>query len=155
MNKRELKKLIDEGKFVDLVAELTPVSKPFTDADAAYSYLSKVLTIPAKQESFYVVTLDGAHKPIKALEVTKGLVNRTLVHPREIFRDAILDSAISILVAHNHPSGTLEPSTEDKEITRKLKQAGEIIGIDVLDHLIVDSSGRSKGYYSFAEHGII
>jgi DNA repair protein RadC len=71
------------------------------------------------------------------------------VHPREVFADPITDRASAIIVAHNHPAGTLTPSTEDKEITVQLKLSGETLGIRLLDHIIFNH----KGYYSFLEHG--
>jgi len=102
-----------------------------------------------KQEHFIVTTLNGAHEPIKMHVVSIGLVNRTLVHPREIYRPAIEDNAAAIILCHNHPSGNLEPSQEDIEVTRRLKQAGVIMGIEILDHLIISFNG----YYSFLEEG--
>lgn len=90
----------------------------------------------AKQEMVIVFTLDGANKVIKRRVVTIGLANQSHAHPREVFRPAILDAAVSILVAHNHPSGKLEPSTADLVATRKLAEAGRILGIPLLDHLI-------------------
>jgi len=70
-----------------------------------------------------------------------GLVNRTLVHPREVFTEAVRQRATAIVVAHNHPSGNLEPSMEDKDVTRRLRQAGDILGIKILDHLIFGEEG--------------
>jgi len=102
-----------------------------------------------RQEYFLVVTLDAAHKVIKIHIVTIGLLNRTLVHPREVFVRAIRDHAASIILAHNHPSGELEPSREDKEATTRLLGAGKLIGIEVLDHIII----AKGGYYSFRESG--
>jgi DNA repair protein RadC len=80
-----------------------------------------------------------------------GLVNRTLVHPREIFSDPLNDRAAAVLIAHNHPSGNIEPSQEDMEITRRIKNAGIILGIELLDHIIF----TDKAYYSFLEEGKI
>ena len=99
------------------------------------------------QESFLVVTLNGAHEIIKVHEVSKGLVNRTMVHPREVFRAAIKDNAVSIIVSHNHPSGQNFPSAEDKAVTRNLRDASKIIGIKLLDHIIISKTG----FYSFAD----
>jgi len=73
------------------------------------------------------------------------------VHPREVFADPITDRACAVVVAHNHPSGNLEPSDEDVDITKRLRQSGDILGIPVLDHLIFSESG----YFSFMEHGLI
>ena len=78
-----------------------------------------------------------------------GLVNKTQVHPREVFADPITDRASAIIVAHNHPAGGLNPSKEDIEVTKQLKSAGEILGIRMLDHIILNH----KGYYSFLEDG--
>ncbi len=77
--------------------------------------------------------------------------NKTIVHPREAFADPITDRACAILVAHNHPSGNLDPSEEDMDITTRLRQSGDILGIPVLDHLIFSENG----YYSFVEKGLI
>lgn len=104
-----------------------------------------------RQEHFLVVILDGAHQVLRIKIVTIGLVNRTLVHPREILRPAILESAAGLILAHTHPSGNLEPSREDKDITRRMVEAGQIIGIPVLDHLIISR----EGYFSFQEAGLI
>ena len=102
-------------------------------------------------EYFIVITLDGANHQIKIHEVTKGLLNRTVVHPREVFQEAIKDGANAIVVAHNHPSGKLEFSSEDRAITKRLRDAGEILGITVLDHMII----ASTGYSSALEEGIL
>jgi DNA repair protein RadC len=104
-----------------------------------------------KQERFICASLNGAHELIAIRVVSVGLVNRTVVHPREVFADAIVDRACAVVVAHNHPSGRLEPSPEDLEITLRLRQAGELIGIDLLDHIIfsVDSM------LSFVERGLL
>ena len=101
----------------------------------------------ADVENFIVVTLSGAHKVLNIHEVTRGIANKVMVHPREVFRRAIADNAVAIIVAHNHPSGQLVPSDEDKAITRRLQEAGELLGITVLDHLIL---GRDT-YLSFVE----
>ena len=104
-----------------------------------------------KQESFIVISLNGAHEVLAIRVVSIGLVNRTIVHPREVFADPIQDRAVAVIIAHNHPSGQLEPSDEDRNITRKLSEAGSIIGISVLDHLILSPNG---GYLSFVESGL-
>lgn len=97
-------------------------------------------------EYFLIVTLDAAHRPIKTHEITKGILDRSLVHPREVFRAAVVDNAKSVIVAHNHPSGNLEPSTADYDITYRLRKAGEIIGIEVLDHIILTKFGHRSMY---------
>lgn len=93
------------------------------------------------QENFVVVDLDGSHQIIEVRRVTLGLANQSQIHPRETFRGAIQNNAVSILIAHNHPSGNLEPSQSDMAATRRLVDAGRTIGISILDHLIVAADG--------------
>ena len=100
-----------------------------------------------KQEYFVCLTLDGANRLIAKRVISIGTLTASLVHPREVFAEAITDRAASIIVAHNHPSGNLEPSIADKEVTERLRQAGEILGIEVLDHLILGEGGFSSVEY--------
>ena len=100
-------------------------------------------------EHFLAVTLDGAHNIINVHLVTMGLVNRTLAHPREVFRPSIMDNATAIILVHNHPSGNLEPSEDDLELTTRMQRAGSLIGIGVLDHIIISRNG----YRSLVESG--
>ncbi|SLM14068.1 DNA repair protein RadC [uncultured spirochete] len=104
-----------------------------------------------RQEHFIVISLNGGHEVNAVREITKGLINKTVVHPREVFADPITDRACAVIVAHNHPSGNLEPSEEDLDITKRLRQSGDILGIPVLDHLVFSETG----YFSFVEHGLI
>jgi DNA repair protein RadC len=104
-----------------------------------------------KQEHFICLSLNGAHEVLAIRVVSIGILNKTIVHPREVFGDPISDRAAAIVVCHNHPSGQLEPSEEDIAITRRLSEAGELLGINLLDHLILSPRG---GYYSFVESGI-
>ncbi|PKL23540.1 MAG: DNA repair protein RadC [Chloroflexi bacterium HGW-Chloroflexi-5] len=115
----------------------------------AYAVLKRFATM--RQEHFLLLTLDGAHQVIRSKIVTIGLTNRTIVHPREVFKPAIADAATSVVIAHNHPSGNVEPSPEDRDITYRLVKAGAIIGIEVLDHIIIGK----QGYFSFLEHGLM
>ncbi len=102
------------------------------------------LAIDGKQEEFHIVTLDTQHGPINSHLITVGTLDASLVHPREVFRAAIRDSASAILLVHNHPSGDPTPSREDKAVTDRLAQVGELVGIRVLDHIIVAKErGRS------------
>lgn len=117
-----------------------------TPQDATPHIAAKVMN--KKQENFVVVTLNGAHRIIKTHIVTVGLLNKTIVHPREVFSLAIKDNAASIIIGHNHPSGNTTPSPEDREVTHRLKEAGAIMGINVLDHIIVSKTE----FYSFLEH---
>jgi DNA repair protein RadC len=98
-----------------------------------------------KQEYFLVITLNTSHNIIGIHIATIGLVNRTIIHPREVFIHAIKDNAASIIVCHNHPSGIVSPSPEDIEITNMLLEAAKILGIHFLDHVIIGKDG----YYSF------
>ena len=102
-----------------------------------------------RQEHFLSIPLNGAHEVMGIHIVSIGLVNRTLVHPREVFRPAIESCAAAILCAHNHPSGRLEPSREDHEITLRLIRAGTLLGIPLLDHLIF----HGNKFYSFLSRG--
>jgi DNA repair protein RadC len=104
-----------------------------------------------RQEHFICVSLNGANEVIATRVVSVGLVDKTQVHPREVFADPITDRASAVIAAHNHPSGSLEPSREDHDITARLKSAGEILGIRLLDHIIFNQ----KGYYSFLEKGLL
>lgn len=101
-----------------------------------------------KQEHFLSISVNGANEVMTPRVVTIGLVNQSQVHPREVFADVISERASAVIVAHNHPSGRLIPSKADIDITAKLRRAGQILGIHLLDHIIFSS----KGYYSFAEH---
>lgn len=103
------------------------------------------------REYFIVVTLDTKNQPTSINICHIGNLNSSIVHPREVFKTAVLTNASSILIAHNHPSGIVEPSHEDRETTKRLVSAGAILGIDVLDHIIV---GDDK-YLSFKEQGLI
>ena len=102
-----------------------------------------------RQEHFLCVSLNGANEVNAVRIVSVGLVNRALVHPREVFADPIMDRASAVIVAHNHPSGNLRPSQDDLVITSQLKEAGSILGIRLLDHLIFNE----QGYYSMMEKG--
>ncbi len=104
-----------------------------------------------QQEFFFSIPLNGAHEVLDVKTVSMGLVNRTIIHPREIFADAIQLRCASLVVAHNHPSGNLEPSREDREITIRLQEAGEILGIGLLDHIVFSYCG----YFSFLEEGLL
>jgi len=97
-----------------------------------------------KQEHFVVMTLDGANRMIAKRTITVGTLTASLVHPREVFADAITDRAASIIVAHNHPSGSLKPSESDKEVTKQLSETGKLLGVDLIDHIIITKSDYSS-----------
>ncbi len=100
-----------------------------------------------RRESFHVVLLDGRHRLMAVEAISLGTLTASLVHPREVFRDAIRRAAAAVLLVHNHPSGDPSPSQEDRVVTRRLEAAGELLGIRVLDHVIV----AEDGYFSFRE----
>ncbi|MBU4541142.1 MAG: DNA repair protein RadC [Firmicutes bacterium] len=104
-----------------------------------------------KQECFKIILLDTKNKVINIEEVSRGTLNASLVHPREVFVKAIKQYAASIIMVHNHPSGDPEPSGEDKRITRRLVDAGELIGISVLDHIIIGQGS----YLSFKQEKLL
>lgn len=104
-----------------------------------------------KKEFFKVVLLNGANRLIKDVTVSEGILNSSIVHPREVFREALIEVAAGIILIHNHPSGDPTPSDEDKKVTRQLAEAGKIFGIKVFDHVIV----AKDGYRSFADEGMI
>lgn len=89
------------------------------------------------QEEFLIATLDIKHRVRRVVRITRGTLDSSLVHPREVFRAAIADAAAAILLIHNHPSGDPTPSPADREVTRRLKEVGDIVGIQVLDHIVV------------------
>ncbi len=122
-----------EGVRIELTVDALPLVRHYSDR---------------KQEHFLCISLNGANEVIATRVVSVGLVNRTQVHPREVFADPIADRAVSVIVAHNHPSGTPIPSSQDIEVTRRLKAAGDTLGIRLLDHLIF----TRNSYYSFQEH---
>jgi DNA repair protein RadC len=104
-----------------------------------------------QRENFVVFYLDTQNGIIERQNISVGTLNSSLVHPREVFEPAISLHAASIIITHNHPSGELTPSAEDREVTKRLVEAGKIIGIDVLDHVIL----TKKGYLSFQQKGLL
>ncbi len=104
-----------------------------------------------RQEYFITLTLDGASNLIQKRTVFIGTLNFSIVHPREIFADAITDRAAGIIFVHNHPSGELKPSAQDIDITKRLVEVGKIVGIEVIDHVIISKNG----YYSLQAAGMI
>jgi len=124
-------------------------NKKISSAKDVFNELIEYTT--KNQEHFILLTLDGAGHLINKRVVFKGTLNQSLVHPREVFADAIADRSAAIIIAHNHPSGSLEPSVEDIEITKRLSKVADIIGIDLTDHIILSKNG----YFSFVKEGIL
>lgn len=104
-----------------------------------------------QQEHFVCISLNGANEVIQKRIVTVGLLDRTQVHPREVFADVIAERAAAVILAHNHPSGELRPSDADLRMHNQLREAAQILGLRIVDHLIV----AKKGCYSFQEAGLI
>lgn len=102
-----------------------------------------------RQEYFLALTLDGASHLIEKRVISIGTLNQSLVHPREVFADAITDRAAGIIIAHNHPSGQLNASREDELVTKRLKEVGKVTGIELLDHVII----TKEGFLSLREEG--
>ena len=123
-----------EGTKIETPADILPLVRHYADR---------------KQEHFLSATVNGANEVLNVRVISIGLIDRSPVHPREVFADAVADRASGLIVAHNHPSGTLDPSPSDAAITAQLKAAGEIVGIELLDHIIFNRSG----YWSFLEEG--
>lgn len=138
------------------VAELTKrryrgrVPKPVRGPDDVVALLGRKLRTESR-EHFLVLLLNARHECTAVETVSIGSLNASIVHPREVFRPAVLAAAASIIVGHNHPSGDPEPSEEDVNITRRLVQVGELLGIALLDHVIVGS----RGVVSLRERGLV
>lgn len=104
------------------------------------------------REEFITVHLDRANHPICWDQVSVGTLTEALVHPREVFKTALLSNATAMILLHNHPSGNLTPSAEDRMLTKKLQEAGALLDIKILDHLIICGD---SGFFSFNEHGLL
>ncbi|MDP2939323.1 MAG: DNA repair protein RadC [Candidatus Omnitrophota bacterium] len=104
-----------------------------------------------KKEYFVILSLDSRNNLIKVSDISIGTINASIVHPREVFKEAIQALACSVILVHNHPSGESEPSEDDLEITRRLVDAGKILGIEVIEHIIVSDNG----YLSFSKQGLM
>ncbi len=104
-----------------------------------------------EHEEFWALLLDNSHKVLEKHQISKGGITATHVDSRLIFKKALEAGAVAVIIAHNHPSGTLNPSAADKQITSKILQAGDILDIKVLDHIII----TQQDYYSFADNGIL
>ena len=118
-------------------------------ADVAKIFVPKIGHL--KQEVFAIALLDAAGKYLHSRNITRGIINASLIHPREVFRIAIKEAAAAVILIHNHPSGVLEPSEEDISMTRRLVESGKILEIPVFDHLIISENG----YYSFKENDLL
>jgi DNA repair protein RadC len=122
----------------------------------AVSYLSDAFAEDPTVEWFWVILLDQKHHPIGRKLVSQGTATSTLVHPREVFKAAIIAGATAVILGHNHPSGDPAPSSGDFQVTRMLRQAGDLLQIPVKDHVIVgqiEADPANLGFFSFNEAG--
>ena len=146
LSKFDVKLVRENGKNYDFA------DKKVTSPDRGATIIDAVLNISnATQEIFGIVTLDTQKNVTGIFEVTRGTINGSMCHPREVFQRAILQNAHSILLFHNHPSGSKEPSNADLRTTERLVETGKILGIEILDHIII----TQNGYTSFREEGHI
>ena len=137
--------LILGRRAIEVVRELPG---PYRGAHDVYEYL-RPRVANSDKETFYVLLLDSKNKLVREEVVSVGTLTASLVHPREVFRPAVREAAAAIIVAHNHPSGDPKASAEDIEVTARLRKAGKVIGIPLLDHVII-GAGQ---YVSLAEQG--
>jgi len=158
---RDLKKFkgIGEAKAISIVAALELAKRrrvaevkekeKIAGSKDVYEYFHHLADL--RSEEFWVMYLNRANKIISAQKISQGGITGTVADTRLIFKNALDHFACSIVLCHNHPSGNLAPSNEDKSLTQKIKQAGQLLDISVLDHLIISDTG----YYSFADEGIL
>ena len=132
------------------IASYKPMKFKVTNPWDIYKYYMEGLRY-LKKEVFKIVLLNTKNEIISDIDISIGTLNSSLVHPREVFREAIKRSANKIILMHNHPSGSVEPSREDKNITSRLIECGKIVGIDIIDHIIIGDGV----YFSFKENMII
>ncbi len=127
------------------------------NAELVASYLAPVVT-GLSVEKFWVLCLNRKNRLVKRVEISSGTASNSLVHPREVFREAIREGALAIICVHNHPSGDPAPSAADVTVTRQLREAARTVCIELLDHVIIGQKGRDPlgaGYYSFRTAGLI
>jgi DNA repair protein RadC len=147
---------IGEVKACQILSSFELARRYFGKKDVKITFPEDVLPFvrdfrDKKQEHFICISLNGANEIIKHRVITIGQMNFNHVHPRDIFSDILMDHAASVILVHNHPNGNAEPSKDDVELTKKLIQAGELLGIKIHDHIIVSKNG----YTSMKEQGLI
>ncbi|XTR39213.1 RadC family protein [Paraclostridium tenue] len=132
------------------ISSAKPIRYKVTNPWGIYKYYMDSLRYLNK-EIFKIILLNTKNEIICDIDISVGTLNMSVVHPREVFREAIKRSSNKIILMHNHPSGNIEPSNEDKNVTSRLVKCGELIGIEVIDHIIIGDGL----YYSFKENMII
>jgi len=143
----QLKAVFEIGRRLSL-QNVNYRGKEITNPEKVFNLIKSRLKDYHK-EHFYVIALDSRNYSIA--EISVGTLNENIVHPREVFTEAIKNKAASVIFVHNHPSGDPQPSEEDLEITKRLVEAGKILGIEVLDHIII----TKEGFFSFKEKGLL
>jgi DNA repair protein RadC len=121
---------------------------PFKGSYDVYAHFREHLALE-RHEQFYAVLLDNKHRKLKDVRISQGSLTASIVHPRDVYLPVIRESAAAVIFVHNHPSGDPTPSAEDLEITRRLRQVGDLVGVRVLDHVVI---GRGR-YVSFVDDG--
>ena len=150
----QLKAALELGKrwYRETAEKLKKIKKVEDTLDYVAGYYGPYLR-DAKKEFFCLILLDTKNRPIRHLEISKGTISANIVDPREIIKEATLFSASSIILVHNHPSGEAEPSAEDTILTDRIVKACEVVGINILDHIIIGKN--REDYYSFAKNGLL
>lgn len=145
---KQIKAVYEKVSISEEVEEYLKPSTRYTSPEQVYNAFSFLMQ--ETKEYFLTLHLDGKNRIVCVDVVSIGSLNQSIVHPREVFKTACLSNAAAIILVHQHPSGDPAPSREDMEITRRLKEAGELLGIRVLDHIII-----GEGYVSMTERGIL
>jgi DNA repair protein RadC len=135
---------------VMIVREGRPTEAELASPQAVFQFM-KPKCRRLDREHFWRIDLDARSRVLGYEVVSVGTISASLVHPREVFKGAILNNAAACIIAHNHPSGDTTPSAEDKDATRRIQRAGELMGIPLLDHMIL----ADKSFFSFKESGLI
>jgi len=125
-------------------------SERFTSPEQIYNHYHYFFR-DRRKEYFMILLLDGKNRILREVQISEGSLNQSIVHPREVFSPAVRESAAAIILVHNHPTGDPTPSREDTEITRRLKEAGELMGVRVLDHIIIGDGS----FVSFVARGML
>ena len=144
----QIKACFELGKRQDLEPELKDFD--IKDPQSVIKAIRTSIKDKAK-EHFKLILLNTRNKIIGISTISIGTLNTSLVHPREVFKEAIIHNAMSVVLAHNHPSGDPEPSEDDLTITRRLVEAGKILGVEVIDHIIISKNG----FFSFKDKGLM
>ena len=161
IQKPELALCMDYAAAMEACAAYVAIKDPpIREPEAVYRIVRPLLTAATggdRQESFMVLLLNTKNRLIGIpRECTRGLLDSSPVHPREIFREAVRYSAASVILAHNHPSGDPSPSEADRALTRRIREASDLMQIRFLDHVIIGRrSGDGPPYFSFKEHGLL